>query len=534
MDLKVIYSKLSRDMDLIITRKEQQQRTSVFSCCPIPEVSDMEYLPRCLYITTDPGLMEACTVSPILMLASSRADIPSPLPGNVSYCITDAPLNSINQYILNLFQTELIMMQAKEDCIHALHSNSGLYSILRIGSEQMDNPVFLVDFSYKILEHYPRNAIPEVLNRINGSDYLVFDPEIARKENLFSRVIAADEPFIIRSDQFSYRMLMCTIRSGKSPLAYICIPETGRTLTQEDKEFSAILAEVLAIELLKSHSYTSDVRTQDRFLTDLLDGNITSSAVLGERLRLLGLEYKSYKRVMVIPISGQNESLIPSVINYLNHAFTGQSIFMYKGSIICFISKEDLSILPARQMTDLRNYLSQHTLTASVSSAFTDLIDAPAYYRQAILLMPAPGSDESDSILIAEDLILEQMVMRIDNLAELRSLIHPDIRVLRENDNRYNTEYNLTLYTYLSSGRKAQRAADILGIRKSSFFYRIDKIRELIDFSLEDHRKLFCYDLSFQIIRHLASNNQLQPEDQDFGKEILTVDSIARNQFTAD
>jgi len=52
--------------------------------------------------------------------------------------------------------------------------------------------------------------------------------------------------------------------------------------------------------------------------------------------------------------------------------------------------------------------------------------------------------------------------------------------------------------------RSAAKAAEKLHLHRSTFFYRIKKLEELLDVDLNDSKLLFLYELSFKIWDYLS------------------------------
>ena len=79
------------------------------------------------------------------------------------------------------------------------------------------------------------------------------------------------------------------------------------------------------------------------------------------------------------------------------------------------------------------------------------------------------------------------------------------IEVLKEYDQAHRTEYLDTLRIYLAQNRNAVKSAAQLHIHKSTFFYRLGKITEILGMEWETAGKLFSYELSFRLGREELS-----------------------------
>lgn len=85
----------------------------------------------------------------------------------------------------------------------------------------------------------------------------------------------------------------------------------------------------------------------------------------------------------------------------------------------------------------------------------------------------------------------------------LQSQIFPDLRLLQQHDQTYHTEFLHTLRTYIQYSRSATDAAAQLHIHKSTFFYRMNKIADLLETDIYDGRRLFAYEFSFYLMDYL-------------------------------
>lgn len=85
---------------------------------------------------------------------------------------------------------------------------------------------------------------------------------------------------------------------------------------------------------------------------------------------------------------------------------------------------------------------------------------------------------DSKSRFSAVDASLER-----HDASELR---HPDTIRLYEYDRQNGTEYLETLYQYLLHDRNAVQAAKVLYVHRNTMSYRLEKLREMLTFDMED------------------------------------------------
>ena len=64
-----------------------------------------------------------------------------------------------------------------------------------------------------------------------------------------------------------------------------------------------------------------------------------------------------------------------------------------------------------------------------------------------------------------------------------------------------------TLRTYLEENLNATQAASLLFIHRSTFLYRLDKIKNILDSGLDDPEEIFYLNLSFRLLEQEEEKN---------------------------
>ncbi|WP_090299068.1 helix-turn-helix domain-containing protein [Pseudobutyrivibrio sp. ACV-2] len=67
-------------------------------------------------------------------------------------------------------------------------------------------------------------------------------------------------------------------------------------------------------------------------------------------------------------------------------------------------------------------------------------------------------------------------------------------------DTKNGTEYLTTLKTYIQKNRSAPAAAEALHIHKSTFFYRIEKMKALFGIDITNPDDMFAYEISLKLM----------------------------------
>ena len=92
--------------------------------------------------------------------------------------------------------------------------------------------------------------------------------------------------------------------------------------------------------------------------------------------------------------------------------------------------------------------------------------------------------------------ILEQATRRLPGTM----ICHEGLLELKKHDEKNQTQYMETLRVYLEQHLSATQAARELFIHRSTFLYRLDRIREILQSDLDDPEEVFYLELSFRLL----------------------------------
>ena len=97
---------------------------------------------------------------------------------------------------------------------------------------------------------------------------------------------------------------------------------------------------------------------------------------------------------------------------------------------------------------------------------------------------------------VAMTYILEQATKRLPGTM----ICHEGLLELKKHDEENQTQYMETLRVYLEQHLSATQAARELFIHRSTFLYRLDRIREILQSDLDDPEEIFYLELSFRLL----------------------------------
>jgi DNA-binding PucR family transcriptional regulator len=177
---------------------------------------------------------------------------------------------------------------------------------------------------------------------------------------------------------------------------------------------------------------------------------------------------------------------------------------VYKDAIVLFLNQDDPILLNEKQMMPLVEFAQRNRMKVGISQPFSDILKINIYYQQANNVLEIGEVQEPEKTCYPATELLPHYLFSNCSYTELEVGIHHHIFWLQDYDERYHTDFIETLRTYLECDRSAAKAAEKLHLHRSTFFYRIKKLEELLDVDLNDSKLLFLYELSFKIWDYLS------------------------------
>lgn len=398
--------------------------------------------------------------------------------------------------------------QKKEELFNALESNSGMKGILNVAYTFLENPIIVCDTSFSVLENCPEHHNETDFEIRNHKQYM--RPEAVdsmHKEGLVERIFASRKPFAMYRENLKTEMVYCRIMIQKSVVGYICVICHQRPLKKADYELISVLSQMLSVEMQKNSFFTEKAGFKyEYFLSDLIEGNVPDKDFTELRMIQLGRKPTKYYWILALSFGNRPEAHIIQHY-YLDQIITilkNSMAFFYEGKIVVLLGTENPWPYEEADVLKLTDYLEINEMHMAISHYFSDLMQAPLHYRQALhLIKLADSVCLSQRIFRYEDYAMECMAMLFLNTAEQRAMIHPDLIYLINYDRDNKTEYFKTLKAYIENDRNALRTAAWLHIHKSTFFYRMGKIYELLHLKPDDGRRLFNYEASVRLLNVL-------------------------------
>lgn len=411
----------------------------------------------------------------------------------------------------------------------AVFQDASLTDMCSLGEELMGNPIIIHDdwfiitamsqefsdlLNLKDVENGAKNAIPWSL----VAETMGEKNHFAGETRFVSRSLVED--FRFDSDYLeTYSKQTATLwqaQHGMPEALYVNIWDgevyRGRLLViRSHRAFQPAdyrLAEVLAQRCRKVMQYRRlgerpQYRSMDTIVSDLLQGVPLEAGDLTQLMTLLS--WQKEDQFVCVRIKPQQPGMPKVMENVLHsdliHIFPKDYVLLveHQQSIILNLNRTGV---PYSRISHLLAPLCRdYCLYGGISSPVRGIQDAYlAAYQAEIALSQAFERHGETWIVPFSDCALDYLLTNLTPPLQAGHLVAPELRLLREHDQKKGTEYFETFRAYLLQERDIPRTSEKLIIHRTTLLYRLKKIQTLITCDLEDPWKRLYLLASLKIM----------------------------------
>ena len=396
-----------------------------------------------------------------------------------------------------------------ENLLHtALISDSGIQELLNAGSDLFGNPLLCFNSDFMYLAYSREIDMLDSLSFLRPdenmniqtryiSDYRI-DPE-----SLLS--LEPDRSMTLTNEKGNvFQTIAQNIRVNDQYVCRLVLCNTSRPFYDSDTDLLSLLSKAVMSMLERNASFSYQ---ESRKSAQLICGYMAGLEAPFQEVRShlqsrgwkvedpyvtlqIGLDLSNVRNMTVASICRQLDLLIPGSIN-----------FALEASIAVAVNLR-LSGLDANSLSQkITPFLKTNGLTAGISNPFIGFSMSRYYYPQTTIALEKGAQLASAyPCSIFEEYALDYMIEQSRGQFLPEQIAHPALIRLKEYDEKNQTGYYETLETYFLNRFNAVHAAADLGIHRTTFAARMDKIMELTGLDLEDPDEILLLQLSFRLM----------------------------------
>ena len=392
-----------------------------------------------------------------------------------------------------------------------LSVTGGLKAVIEGAEEYLQYPISVLDASYNMIETSPRMRMLKYGLKKVQSRIVLDEAEIEslKRLQIERKIYENQQAFVVDTeDHPDSQWIFCAIRIQNVMAGYVaaCIPKDA-VVTESELRFVTALAGVCSVEMQKHDFFVTRTGMKyENFLIELLEGRFDSVNMISSRLELLDRKFCRFFCIAVFRCGEPHNSGLfnKSQMSTLRAVYPNSMSVVYKDAIVLFLNQDEPILLNEKQLSPLTEFAQRNRMKVGISQPFSDILKINIYYQQANNVMEIGELQAPERTCYPATELLPHYLFSNCSYTELEVGIHHHIFWLQDYDERYHTDFIETLRTYLECDRSAAKAAEKLHLHRSTFFYRIKKLEELLDVDLNDSKLLFLYELSFKIWDYLS------------------------------
>ena len=401
--------------------------------------------------------------------------------------------------------------RTKYDLFVALQSKNSLQHYLRITYDLIQMPITLCDTSFGVLAAAPAAVVSDTENveTVNGKQYVKFDVTLEMDQKRHTtRILETHRPYVCRDPKFPYEIVFQPVRINRAVVAYLFCPGRAEGFRPIDIEIIEFLGQVLSIELQKNEGFEVESGLKyEYFLQELIDGHFSSDEFAERRLQQLKRKPQPYYYMLHFSFDDPESKRAASNYYYeqLLNILPEGMVSVIRGRLCMLLPRSEPKALKERELQALEKFLDFNRMRCGISYYYTSLVTSCYAIEQAEACSKNMFGPER--IYYYEQEYLHHLFSQTKGHGQLLAQIYPDIRLIMKHDQTYRTDLLQTLRAYIFCSRNASAASEQLHIHKSTFFYRMNKIAELLGVDIYDGKRLFAYEFTFYLIDYLKNKN---------------------------
>lgn len=243
-------------------------------------------------------------------------------------------------------------------------------------------------------------------------------------------------------------------------------------------------------------------------LRDILSGSISDDTEIAKRLDNIHYVPAKYNFLIVIYASAMDNIKYSwrHLRTVFGQLFPNDVLLSYNSDIVLLVSSCESGVLPKEKYEALTQLLREHGCFAGISACFGQ-IDCSLknyYVRTMAAAKMAREHNTACRYTTYADIALLHFIQGGSFMENLRDLCDPRILRLAAYDRSHASDYIYTLQCYWHFNQNIQNTCDHLFIHRNTLFYRLKRIKQIVDLDFNNSKHLMQFNLSFAILTALG------------------------------
>lgn len=392
----------------------------------------------------------------------------------------------------------------EQQLVSVCHQDGTLDELLQLSVQVFGNPLCILANDGSLVAQAALEEIPDMevlfqdtsmridyLNAFN-QDPACMIPEDSRTPVLFPSYITG------------YRSLNVNLFLNGQSQYRLSILEKEEDLTAADHYLITVLAQHAEYILHRMYSESSSrTTTLQSIFQSVLSDRTADYMNISHLLKNVGWLPQHTYLCSVIQTAGASHASLntDTVCSFIETEFSASCSVIYKDNVVSFFNLTLLDMEAEDVFQGLVLFIRDSILKAGYSRAVTGHMNLRRQYHQAYTALKLGGEINPQLWIHHFDQVAVPYILRqATRILPGNMLCYEKLLDLIHSDRTQNTEYIKTLRTYLEHNLNTVQSAKTLFIHRSTFLYRLERIRSILETDLEDADELFYLNLSLRLL----------------------------------
>ena len=408
--------------------------------------------------------------------------------------------------VLNRIQEIFDRYQDWESSMERTLLNRGtVQMLLQESADLFNNPLMVIRSDFTLVAQVGEKALPP--------EHRIFSPELdsmelfnaLRQDALYNRMEEAREPFLYPAHIMGWRSWNMNIVHEEHTTHRLILAEHNRKLRVGDGWLLSQLAPYVAYLLEREKITSRSASSLRNLFLRILSDRTADYLEMSQQLTRQDWEAEDEYFCLVLKVTYlDKKSLTTNLIcDHIEKQYPYSCSFSYQEDIVTFFNvtkaEKDLEGIAG----EMKYFIRESFLKAGYSRVMRGHGNLRRQYVQACVALDV-GSRTKPYLWIhhfngvAFPYLLEQATRRLPG----HMICHEKLLALQRHDEQQNTEYMKTLRVYLDQHLNAMQTAKELFIHRSTFLYRMEKIKEILESRLDDPEEMLYLAVSFRLLEN--------------------------------
>lgn len=382
-----------------------------------------------------------------------------------------------------------------------------LQKILKLSAEFLENPLLVMGLDFSLLGEAGTDTMPEK-SRLFHEDGIDMETMNALMQSAEYQKMQESRDVVLFPKYINgVRSLNRNLFPEGKEVYRVVMHEWNRPFTEGNRCLFNVLADYLELFL----TYSATLEGEDalvRIFQTILKDRTADYMEMSRRLSVYGWNSQHTYLCLLLQLTYLNQKNLSTnaICQYIKRKFPQSISMVFEGEIVTFFN---LTLLEKNE-EEVGGMLTYFIRDSYLKAGYSRCVKGHMYFRrqfvQARMALDV-GSRNRPYVWIHhfDQIVLTYIMEQTTRRLPASMICHENLLKLKETDEENKSEYMKTLKTYLDVNLSATRAAEELFIHRSTFLYRLEKIKEILQSDLDDPDEIFYLNFSFRLLEQEES-----------------------------